>query len=90
MIIKQIPLTNTPDQKLTTTINGNTLNLTINTKSVNNKRLRGQNADADANTQILTFTNIALGNTPVIQNMISLHAVYLNQYVSDIKGYLFF
>jgi len=90
MIIQQIPLTQVPNQRLTTSINGNTFNLTVTTKSINTKKLRGENADVNENTMYSTFTSIALGDTPIIQNTISLHATYLNPYESAINGYLFF
>ena len=89
-MIQSIPLQAIPNQQLTFGINNQTFNITITSQAVNAKTLQNNTPDPDANTVIYTFASVFLGSTPIIQNAICNHAVYLNQYPSDMQGYLFF
>jgi hypothetical protein len=91
MILQEIPLIIAPNQTLSATVNGQTLNIAINTLYINDKLLIGKDADPDDKTTYKTFCSLSVGTNQIIYNNPAIHAQYINQYANNnFNGYLFF
>lgn len=89
-MLLEIQLQNIPNQTVSFSANGQNFNMDITTKTINRKTLQNNTPDIDNNTLIMTFGTVYLSNTPIIYNTLCVHAEYINQFTSNIKGYLFF
>ena len=100
-MILEIPLQPIINQTLTCVINEQTLNITIKGISVNNKPLQNNTPAFEPKDEIIDKTlvlassiymmaSINLNNTPIIANAYCNNAVYINQFPSNLNGYLFF
>ncbi len=99
--IQEISLQSVPNQSLTVNINNQTLNIAINTISVNNKPLQNQTPSYEPvdtviggelvpASSLFTMCNLQVSNTPIISNVYCNNAEYINQFPSGMVGYLFF
>jgi hypothetical protein len=104
-ILQEIPLQAVINQTLTTTINNQTLGITIRPLTINNKIL--YNTTPEYQTEIIQFhpvgdsnvtlpsfiilvMDLTLNGNPIFYNVVCNNAVYLNNFVSDLIGNLFF